>query len=197
MNQREFFNSVADKWDNMCNHDEIKIKKILDLIGIKENSKILDIGTGTGVLIPFLLDRIGKTGKITAIDISDKMIEIAKKKFKAENLTFINADVLKHDIERNYYDLAICYSMFPHFEDKKDAIKKINEYLKIKGKLVICHSQSRNEINNLHKNVSEVVSKDVLPEVAVIKKYLNDSNFTMIDAIDDDEMFVIIGQKIE
>ena len=29
MNNREFFNSLAYKWDEMCHHDDKKIRKIL------------------------------------------------------------------------------------------------------------------------------------------------------------------------
>ena len=57
MNSREFFNGLAYKWDEMCHHDDKKIRKILDLADIKKESKILDIGTGTGILISYLLEK--------------------------------------------------------------------------------------------------------------------------------------------
>jgi len=56
--QKYFFNSVASTWDETCNHDMIKVESILDLIEIKSGSHILDVGTGTGVLIPSLYQRV-------------------------------------------------------------------------------------------------------------------------------------------
>ena len=53
MNQVEFFNNIAEKWDSKIKVDDKKISKLLSQISIKEGSDILDIGTGTGVLIPF------------------------------------------------------------------------------------------------------------------------------------------------
>jgi demethylmenaquinone methyltransferase/2-methoxy-6-polyprenyl-1,4-benzoquinol methylase len=68
MNNREFFNSVAFKWDGMCSHDDNKLKKIIGLSKVKPGSNILDIGTGTGILVSYLLDT--EPEKVTAVDIS-------------------------------------------------------------------------------------------------------------------------------
>lgn len=53
MNQVNFFNSIAKDWDNIIKVDETKINYLLSQIDIKEDDYILDVGTGTGVLIPF------------------------------------------------------------------------------------------------------------------------------------------------
>ena len=51
---RDYFNSVAENWDQIVNHDPGKIEGILTLAGVKEGDIVLDVGTGTGVLIPFI-----------------------------------------------------------------------------------------------------------------------------------------------
>lgn len=58
MSQTDFFNSVANDWDNMIKVDERKINYLLDKLSIHQEDKILDVGTGTGVLIPFLYERV-------------------------------------------------------------------------------------------------------------------------------------------
>ena len=87
MNNREFFNRVAHKWDEMCHHDDKKIRKIVDLADIKKKSKILDIGTGTGILINYLLEK--SPTKLVGVDISENMIEVAKEKYKGRSVEFI------------------------------------------------------------------------------------------------------------
>ena len=62
--QIDFFNSVASTWDETCKHDIDKVERILDLTGIKPGNHILDVGTGTGVLIPSLYKRVGESGRI-------------------------------------------------------------------------------------------------------------------------------------
>ncbi|MBL7576367.1 demethylmenaquinone methyltransferase / 2-methoxy-6-polyprenyl-1,4-benzoquinol methylase [Peptoniphilus asaccharolyticus DSM 20463] len=195
MNQVEYFNSLAQEWDVFCKHDTEKIRKILSFLKIETGDKVLDVGTGTGVLVPFLLEKVKESGEILAIDISEKMIEVAKRKLQASNLEFVNGDALSFDLKKDYYDHAVCYSMFPHFQDKRYAIDKLKEYLKVGGKIIICHSQSREAINNLHKNASDVVENDVLPTLEILEGYFIDSGYEVIERVDTDEMFVVIAKK--
>lgn len=195
LNNREFFNSMAEKWDSIVNHDERKIKSILDMVQIKEGSKVLDVGTGTGVMIPFLHPYTVNNGRIIAVDEAEKMIDVAKKKCSYENVEFVTGDVLEIELMEDYFDCIMCYSMFPHFIDKKAAIERLARYLKKDGKFVICHSESREIINNLHKKVSEVVKDDQLPPVDIIREYYSKAAIRTISVVDNEDMFVVIGEK--
>lgn len=195
MNQKDFFNSMAEKWDNICIHDENKINEILDLSNIQQGAKVLDVGTGTGIMIPFLISRIGNTGEVTAVDIADKMIEIARSKHNYANVNFIVGDIFNTNLPVGYFDIIMCYSVFPHFEYKLTIAERLGKFLRPGGKIVVCHSQSRDEINHMHKNASQVVSRDYLPDADTIKGYFSSYNFNTIIEVDNDKMFVLIGQK--
>lgn len=81
----DFFNSVAFTWDEMCHYDDKKIRFLLQLLEICPNDSILDVGTGTGVLIPYFRE-VNPLGKIIAIDNSPKMIEVAQKNLVKKNI---------------------------------------------------------------------------------------------------------------
>ncbi len=196
MNNREYFNSMAEKWDCTVNHDEKKIRLILEHVRIKEGSEVLDVGTGTGVMLPFLHSCVGNTGTITAVDAAEKMIDIAKNKFSFENVEFIVGDVLETELPKERADCIMCYSVFPHFSEKKVAVRKLARYLKKGGIFIICHSQSREAINNLHKEVSGTVKNDRLPTAEKIKEYYNNAAIETISVVDNNDMFVVIGRKI-
>jgi len=134
VHHKEFFNSMAEKWDSICHHDENKINEILDLVNIKKGSKVLDVGTGTGVMIPFLTSRVGDNGEIVAVDIADKMIEFARKKYNDSNVHFVVGDVFTLELPEEHFDAIICYSVFPHFEYKLTAAEKLGRFLKPGGK---------------------------------------------------------------
>ncbi|GAU78871.1 class I SAM-dependent methyltransferase [Fusibacter sp. 3D3] len=190
---KDYFNSKAELWDNIVDHDLKKVQRIIDLVEIKKGDKILDVGTGTGVLIPVLQACVGDQGQITAIDIAEKMIEVAKRKFDYSNVEFVVGDVLEKGVSDSDFDCIICYSMFPHFEDKKAAISTLAKHLKKNGKLVICHSQSRDAINHLHQEIPGPVQEDRLPSMDILKQMFESADINVSLEIDDEELFVIIG----
>ena len=113
MNQVKFFNSIAKDWDNIIKVDEKKINYLLSKIDIKEDDYILDVGTGTGVLIPFLVKLCPK-GKIKAVDISCNMLDVARKKFNdINNVEFILLNVETDKLDEKFNKIVL-YSMFPH-----------------------------------------------------------------------------------
>ena len=66
--------------------DDSKMNEILDVAKISSGKSVLDIACGTGVMIDYYIER--NVSKVTGVDISSKMIEIARNKFKKYD--FIN-----------------------------------------------------------------------------------------------------------
>ena len=195
MSQVDFFNSVANNWDNMINVNECKINYLLDKLDIQENDSILDVGTGTGVLIPFF-NKLNLNIKIKAIDISDNMLKIAKKKFEMfNNISFGLVDVEKENIDSKY-DKIILYSMFPHLENKTTTIKKLVENnLNSHGKLMIAHSDSRDFLNNIHKNKDDRISESRLIDINLQKNLFEKVGLKVNDAFENDELYYLIISK--
>lgn len=196
MDQENFFDTIAHKWDDITEHDGHKIKELLSLLEIKENMYILDVGCGTGVLVPFLNEKLKNTGKIIEIDTSEKMLKINKEKHDLPNLEFIWDDPTRPGFIIEKLDAVICYSMFPHFTDKAYAIERLVTLLKDKGTLSIFHSQSRNEINDLHSNLENKEAKESrLPSMDTLESIFLENNLTVLKTIDTPHLFGIVGEK--
>ncbi|MFC1984380.1 class I SAM-dependent methyltransferase [Chloroflexota bacterium] len=72
---RAYFNQKAARWDETSSEmDTTKLERMAKRLEIEPGSVVLDVGTGTGVFIPFLLRETGKGGRITALDIAEKML---------------------------------------------------------------------------------------------------------------------------
>jgi demethylmenaquinone methyltransferase/2-methoxy-6-polyprenyl-1,4-benzoquinol methylase len=164
----------------------------LDSLGIKSSDSILDIGTGTGVLIPFLVDRLQSCGRVTAIDISSGMLEIAKLKYDYDKVKFIKLDFMEADIQENF-DIVLCYSCFPHLNDKGAAVEKMLKTLKKGGKLAIFHSESREKINRLHGAMDNQVNGDSLPAAEELKSVIEAYGGKVVYIEDSEEKYVIIA----
>jgi len=194
--QVNFFNSIAHNWDNIVIVDERKINYALEELEIAEGDRILDVGTGTGVMIPFLLERIGKEGKITAVDIAENMLNIAKEKFQDEDrVKFLKKDIEVETIDE-LFNSIICYSVFPHFCHKVETIKNlVDNCLEKEGRLLIFHSQSKEEINRIHEQKDPIVSEDKLIDFVTQKLLFEKAGINVLKGVDNEDMYLIIIKK--
>ena len=192
----EFFNSCADNWDNIRQTNHAILEKLMNLADIPVGATVLDVGSGTGVLIPYLHAKVGASGKITAVDFSKNMLAKAQEKFcNLNNLNFLVGDILEMNLPQNFYDVVICLNFFPHLHTRKgEFLRKMNCALKNDGSLIVMHDISRETVNNIHRE-SEVVAEHRLPEAKVVGEMFQACGYQNIHAYEDDTMYFIKGCK--
>lgn len=191
----DFFDERAENWDNTLEDKSEIIEKILDNAGIDENSCVLDVACGTGVMIPYYLAKKVKT--VTGIDISAKMIEVAKSKFDKEvengaDIEFIIGDVYDLD-ERKKFNRIMIYNAFPHFPEPEKLIKKLTNMLEDGGTLTIAHGSSRKEIDEHHKNHASNVSNGLVTTKQLIKMF--PENMEITTEISSKKMYQVVAKK--
>jgi demethylmenaquinone methyltransferase/2-methoxy-6-polyprenyl-1,4-benzoquinol methylase len=194
--QKEFFDKLAGEWDTITFHEEKKVRYITSLLKLNGGEDILDVGTGTGVMVPFYEEYL-KTGSIIAIDFSENMISQCMKKFpRAEhpNVAFEVADVYDLKSEEEF-DVVMCYSCFPHFADHQRAIDIFACSLRQGGKFAIAHSSSRDHINHVHSDSSHHIQKDLLPSLTELDSMFNNADLHVSFERSDSEYHIIIGEK--
>jgi ubiquinone/menaquinone biosynthesis C-methylase UbiE len=110
------FDTAADEYDT-SEHFIISAKKFVELIELPDSKDIhiLDISTGTGNLTIELAHKFPHAD-IHGVDISDKMLEVAKTKTKVlgiKNITFHHQDVEDLEFDNFKFDLIVCgYGLF-------------------------------------------------------------------------------------
>ncbi len=96
----------------------------------KNNKKILDLGTGTGV-IPILIESRTKNNKFVAFEVQENSYSMAKRSVEFNNLTekikIINDDILNvsNYFEQGYFDIV---TTNPPYMEKNTGSIKDNEY---------------------------------------------------------------------
>ena len=103
----EFFDSLASGWDETIQVDEKIVDEVLNRANVKEDAIVLDVGCGTGVLIPYILEKGAK--KLTGIDISPNMARIAAEKNKSEKVEIICGDASSKGYDHRF-DSIIVYN---------------------------------------------------------------------------------------
>ena len=166
------------------------VSRIFDEAGIDKEKDILDVACGTGVLIPYYLNR--NVRSVTAVDISPKMTEIARSKFSRPNVEIICGDADEYDFDKKF-DCIVIYNAIPHFADVKKLINHLSEYLKDGGSITVCHGMSRDMINSHHKYVPSDVSAE-LPDIDDMAE--NFTSLKNIKKISDNRMYLVTGYKL-
>jgi len=192
---RTYFNEQADSWDeNVAEKDIAKLEQMAGRLELKPGSMVLDVGTGTGVFIPYLFDNIGKKGRIIALDIAEEMLKKARAKRFDGDINYLQADIGEIPLPDGTFDSVVCYSSFPHFQDKPGALAEIKRVMKGGGRLVICHTSSRAHINEVHSQIP-VVENDVLPDSIGMLLLLKAVGFIEIKVEDESESYLAIAEK--
>ena len=196
MQLQGYFDRLAPTWDKELTPERLKcLGSIVKELGIKPGYHVLDIGSGTGVLLPFLTIELGSKGRIIALDFSADMLVQAQAKSFPPIVGFAQADVLAIPLADNSVDLAICNSVFPHFGDKVKALKEIARVLKNNGRVVICHTMSRAMINQLHQSVGGVIANDLLPDESQLRGLIKQAGLRITRFEDNQERYVVIAEK--
>ncbi len=192
----EYFNSLAASWDaRFTETDRAKLEKMAARLEIQPGASVIDIGSGTGIFVPFLVRKIGRDGRLTCLDPACEMLNVARSKGFEGNITFVCAGIEDSGLEDQAFDVAVCYSSFPHFRDKPRALAEISRLLKPGGRLFICHTSSREHINHIHEGIP-TLRHDMIPGEVRMKALLSDAGFAEITIEDRPESYLAMGRKV-
>ncbi|MDR3355876.1 MAG: class I SAM-dependent methyltransferase [Spirochaetaceae bacterium] len=194
MSKEQFFNERAENWDELSRNDMTKVDMLTRLLLIQKHDAVLDVGTGTGVLLP-VLSRYTAGKNITAIDISEDMIAVAKRKFAHLGCVFIQGDVVSYRFSPETFDVIACYSVFPHIDEKPRMIKNLAAALKPGGLLAILHSCSKERINGVHVHAHRDVSMDSLPPADIVADLMRKLGMKLEAVIDNSEMYAVCARR--
>lgn len=136
-NSKRNFDKQAKVYDNsICSMYPRKCyRSVIDEINNIKFNSLLDVGCGTGEI----LNKISNNkGKYYGLDLSPKMLEIAKSKDNSTNITYVIGDSEDMQFKSKYFDLIICVESFHHYPNPSNVAKEFNRVLSKGGYLIIC-----------------------------------------------------------
>ncbi len=192
---RAYFNGRAAIWDEtVAEKDVTKLAQMAKRLELEPGAAVLDVGTGTGVFLPYMLNMIGGDGQIVAVDIADRMLLRAKDKRFTGDISYLFADIMSLPLGDEIFDAVVCYSSFPHFRDKLRALREAYRVVRHGGRLLICHTSSRAYINEIHRQI-EIVKQDTIPDADEMQSMLSVAGFADIVIEDGSDSYLVCVRK--
>ncbi len=75
-------------------------KQAVSALGLNPGDTVVEIGCGTGLNFPYLLESIGETGRLIGVDLTDAMLEKAREKIHRngwQNVELVEADAVRYE----------------------------------------------------------------------------------------------------
>jgi len=192
---RQYFNDQAATWDETArNNDPLKLQALVNKLDLPTSGWILDVGTGTGVFLPYINGSVNGGCHLVSMDFALNMVAIAKKKQAEKGTEFICAEIESVRFVCGLFDAVICYSTFPHFHDKPRAMSNIYQCLKPGGSLYICHSASREQINQIHSKIPDF-NDHLIPEDHEMNDLMIASGFKNHQIQSTDRYYLVTAEK--
>ena len=173
-------------------------KVLLELLELKEDDEVLDLGCGTGELSNEIFR---KTQNLIAIDSSKKMLESAREKYPEIN--FIKMDALEMDYEKKF-DKVFSNAAFHWISDHEKLLGNVYRSLKPLGMLVVemgGKDNGKTILDSLKKAVAkrgfiENSEKQILyfPSVAEYTNLLEKNGFTVYYVLYFDRDTELVGK---
>lgn len=115
----DWYDSYSERqYKTGTNERLISLYKRMKKWGLKADSKVLELGCGVGIFSRLLLKTV-KTGKIEAVDLSPKSIEVAQKFVKNNNIRFETADVVNYTPKISGFDFITLMDVIEHIPLEK------------------------------------------------------------------------------
>lgn len=124
------------------------------------NGRVLDVGCGPGVLVPYLTKAGVAPKQIVGTDLSPEMIRNARSQHRG--VGFVACDFLKAFDDPDGFDGVIFCSALHDLPDPVSALQKAKSLLRPGGKLVILHAQGSSHVLGQVK-ANPVMVKRALP----------------------------------
>jgi len=129
----------------------------IDTNGFKD---ILEIGCGTGNYTLALRSKF-KAANITALDLSDRMISIAKNKINDEKISFIIADAENMSLPGRF-DLVTSNASFQWFRDLNGSLKNYKALLNNSGRILFSMF-GRGTFPELGVSLKDILGNSAIP----------------------------------
>ncbi len=144
--QETIVRQVADLFDRLADvHDGAATRfhpfaadRLVDWMGLRSGMRVLDAGTGTGAVAVAAAQRIRPEGRVQAIDLSERMLDVAHanlRRMALDNVDLYSMDLRRPEFRSDYFDVILSGFALPYVPDMDATLRAWQRILKPGGQV--------------------------------------------------------------
>ena len=111
---------------------------MLKALELKQGERVLDIGSGPGLLAYDIAASVGHEGRVCGIDISDDMLTMSRKRCASQPWTdFQTADATKLPYPDNSFDAVVSTQVYEYVANVPAALAELHRVVRAGGRAVV------------------------------------------------------------
>lgn len=113
-------------------------KQTLLNVGLKKGMICADIGCGSGSVSRLIAGMVGRTGRVTGIDVDDKYLQHCRSVSTQSNMEFVYDNICESRLDsKEDFDIVYSRFTFQHLKNTQEAVRSMKRLAKKGGTVVI------------------------------------------------------------
>lgn len=116
-------------------------RETLRALALQPGERVLDVGSGPGLLVAEIAQAVGRSGHVTGLDISDGMLALSRTRCAdpaiSERVSLVKADAVALPFPDASFDVAVSTQVYEYVADLKTALAELYRVLRVGGRALI------------------------------------------------------------
>ena len=190
---QSFFDAKAESWRTPvpC---EPGLQNLFTRLDFPPQSRILDLGCGTGRALPYILEYAEDPRQIIGVDISMQMLSNMPEAIRSQ-YSILQGMIEFLPFREASVDVLLNCCVFPHLIHKELALREFHRVLKPEGRYYILHPEGISGTNRIHRQAGHPVHEHLLPSNQELIQMVTDAGFSVLETVDEDHNYLLSAKK--